>query len=174
MYKLNKLHTVPTLEAPRQLAGESPTNTTENQTVAIIMRNDLLPETLTLDLPILSADVSLPTVGIVIYLVHLFLIKSITISSPAAEEPSFIAADNTNLEILGQSAISFIQKDETYTCSVYVVNNLVTDVIFWLDFLSFNEAQVDLIDCSIHFVKPNTCHIGSCRKPVWFYLQFQY
>ena len=47
-----------------------------------------------------------------------------------------------------------------------IVKNLLKKVIFGLGFLFFSGAQIDLISHSIHFEKPHTCYIGSCRKPM--------
>ena len=167
LYKPKTLCVVSTLETPPKIAGKPATNITGNQTVAIIMKKDASLEALTLGLSILSADVSLPTVGIVdTGSPNTFISNqkhnqfSVTISPPDAEAPSFVTVDNANLEILGQITISFILKDAGYTYSVYVDDNLLTDVIFGLDFLSFNGAQIDLINRSIYFDKSHICHTG--------------
>lgn len=110
-----------------------------------MMRSDALSEVLTLNLSILSAYIlSLLTVRIVdIVSSNTFISNqkfnwlSVKLSSPDAEAPTFVTGDNTTLEILGQTTIYFILKEATCTYSVYVIDNLVTDVIFGLDFLSF-------------------------------------
>ena len=150
LHKLKKLRAVSALEALPQLAEEPPTSTTWNQTVAIIMKKDALSEVFSLDVSILSPDASLPTVAIVdtaspnTFISNQKLNQLSVTIPPDAESPSFVTEDNTNLEILVQTTISFILKDATYTYSVYVINSLMTDVIFGLDFLSFNGVQIDL------------------------------
>ena len=118
---------------------------------------------------ILSADVSLTTVGVVdtgspnTFTFNPKLNQlSVTISLPDAEAPNFETADKINLEILGQTTSCFILKDASYTFSVYVVDNLVADVTLGLNFLPFNGVKIDVINCSIK----NTRHTGSCRKPM--------
>ena len=124
-------------------------------------------------LSILSADVSLTTVGVVdtgspnTFTFNPKLNQlSVTISLPYSEAPNFETADNINLEILGQTTICFKIRDASYTYSVYVVDKLVANVIFGLTFLPFNEKQIDVINRIINFRKIHTCHTGSCRKPM--------
>lgn len=116
-------------------------------------------------LSILSADVSLTTVGVVdtgspnTFTFNPKLNQlSVTIPLPYAEAPNFETADNINLEILGQTTICFKIKDASYTYSVYVVDKLVANVIFGLTFLPFNEKQIDVINRIINFRKIHTSH----------------
>ena len=169
MYKLKKLRAVPTLKTHPQIAGEPPTNTTGNQTVAIrcVIRSLNLGFVYS-QCRCIFTDSGIVVIGLLITFISNQKLNqlSVTISPPAAEAPSFVTADNIKLEILSQTTISYILKDASYTYSVYNVNNLVTGVIFGLDFLSFNGVQIDSINHSIHFGKPHTCHTESCRKPM--------
>ena len=71
--------------------------------------------------------------------------------------PVFVIAEGTKLEVLGQTHITFISQDRTHTYPVFIISNLLFDVIFGLDFLTHSEAKTDLRERKINFDHPAKC-----------------
>ena len=52
--------------------------------------------------------------------------------------PVLAIADGPKFKVLGQTHITFQFQDQTYAYSVFIVQNLLFDVILGLDFLTHN------------------------------------
>ena len=56
--------------------------------------------------------------------------------------PVFVVVDGTKFTVLGQTYITFISQDPTYTYPVFIIQNLLFEVIFGLDFLTHSETRL--------------------------------